>query len=381
MIRLELGVPLATTSANTRKGRTPILRVLCFVSSQLGAGHGTPKRAMGMLISLLATLPSIARAAEADAARTVVVVYEPRAEAVSQRLRQEIEALGFQVDLKLESSPELPLEALALDARAVAAIRVKPLDAGGVEMTVLDRATGKTVHRELTRVVAADPAGEELIATRTVELFRASLMELNADHPSRGEVRPSQPVVALVHREEELQVRGRSGTLSLAAGPALLLMPEWRPSVQFWVEAAWVSKSGFGLSAAVFSPLSAAHLTEQEGAVELSATSYRLAAVWDSDSDSARVSARLSAGWSLASVSARGDASSPYVGLQADALAWSPWLGASGRLHISNHVALLAQVSGALALPRETIRFAGRDVADFARPACWLGFGPELSWP
>src|SRR5450755_1368167 len=293
MIRRELGVPLATTSANTRKGRTPILRVLCFVSSQLGAGHGTPKRAMGMLISLLATLPSIARAAEADAARTVVVVYEPRAEAVSQRLRQEIEALGFQVDLKLESSPELPLEALALDARAVAAIRVKPLDAGGVEMTVLDRATGKTVHRELTRVVAADPAGEELIATRTVELFRASLMELNADHPSRGEVRPSQPVVALVHREEELQVRGRSGTLSLAAGPALLLMPEWRPSAQFWVEAAWVSKTGFGLSAAVFSPLSAARLTEQEGAVELWATSYRWAAVWEFDSNGARASARL----------------------------------------------------------------------------------------
>ena len=123
----------------------------------------------------------------------MVVVFEPHTEAMSQRLRQEIEALGFEVDLKREESSFASLESLALEARAVAAIRVHPLQAGGVEMTVLDRATGKTVHRELAKVDAVDAAGDELVATRTVELFRASLMELNADHPSRGAVRPSPP--------------------------------------------------------------------------------------------------------------------------------------------------------------------------------------------
>ncbi len=323
----------------------------------------------------------VADAAESDPARTVVVVFEPHAEAVSQRLSQEIEALGFQVELKLEASPALPLEALALDARAFAAIRVKSLDAGGVEMTVLDRATGKTVHRELSRVTAADPAGEELIATRTVELFRASLLELNADHPSRGDVPPSPPVEALVHHEAELQVRQRSGTLSLTAGPSLMLMPEWRPSVQLWLEAAWASKAGLGIDAALQSSLSAAHLADREGSVDLQATSYRLGAVWDFDSDGARISGRLSAGWSLATLSVRGNASSPYVGLRADVLSWAPWASATGRVRVSNHLAILAELSGALALPREKVRFAGRDVADFERPACSLALGPELSWP
>lgn len=345
-------------------------------------GHLETARRMARIVGLLVcSLPGVARASDADGARTVVIVFEPHTEAVSQRLRQEIEAMGFDVDLKSEPSPGASLESLALGRRAIAAIRVKPLDAGGVEMTVLDRATGKTVHRELPRVSASDPAGEELVATRTVELFRASLMELSADHPARGEVRASQPVEALVQHDEERQLRERSGVLSLAAGPALSIMPEWRPSAQFWVEASWISSTGVGLSTAVFSPLSPARLTRDEGSVDLLATTYRVGVTWDSNADADRVSARLSAGWSLTTLSLRGDASSPYVGLQADLVAWSPWLSVGGRVRLTNHVAVLAQLTGAIALPREAIRFAGREVGDFGRPALSAAVGPELSWP
>jgi hypothetical protein len=326
-------------------------------------------------------LPSLACATESDGASTVVIVFEPHAESVSRRLRQEIEALGFQVNLKPESSPEASLEDLALDIGAVAAIRVKPLAAGGVEMTVLDRATGKTVHRDLARVTAADPAGEELIATRTVELFRASLIELSAPHPARGEVPVSQPVKALVSHEQDRQLRQRAGVISLSAGPALLLMPALGSSLQLWLQAAWISRSGVGLTAELFSPLSPARLSATEGSGEVRGTSYRLGVLWAPSASDARFAARISAGWSLVSLSVRGAANSPYLGREDDFLTSAPWLSLSGRLGISSHLALLFQVSGWLSLPRATIRFADREVGDFARPAGLASIGPEVSWP
>lgn len=305
---------------------------------------------------------------------------ETHTEAVSQRLRQEIEALGFQVEVQPETAPLRSLEAVADEAGAMAAIRVKSLQAGGVEMTVLDRVTGKTVHRELARASDSNPADGELVATRTVELFRASLMELGAAHPARGDVAASPPARALAQDGQQQQSR-RAGTLSLAVGPALLLMPEWRPSAQLWIAAYWLSRAGFGVNAAAFATLSSAHLAGAEGTVDLTTGIYRLGATWAVRSESCVFCVRLSAGWSLTTLRLRGAASPPYVATQAEHLVWAPWLSASGQLRLSAHFALLAEVSGALALPPETVRFAGREVANFANPALLLALGPELSWP
>ena len=327
----------------------------------------------------LAFFPRVARASQAEP-RTVVIMAETHTEAVSQRLRQEIEALGFQVEVQPETAPLRSLEAIAEEAGAMAVIRVKSLLAGGVEMTVLDRVTGKTVHRELARASESNPADRELVATRTVELFRASLMELSADHPTRGAVTASPPVQALVQRDQQQRAR-RAGTLSLAVGPALLLMPEWRPSAQLWIAASWLSRSGFGVNAVAFATLSAAHVAGAEGETDLTTGIYRLGASWAVRPESCVFCARFSAGWSLMTLRLRGTANPPYVATQAERVVWAPWLSASGQLHLSAHLALLVEVSGALALPTETVRFAGREVANFANPALLVALGPELSWP
>ena len=332
-------------------------------------------------IASASALPRAARATQEPQDNVVVIVYESHATTVSRRLRQEIEALGFLVELKRAGSEPLSLEALAMVSGAVAAIRVQPLAEGGVEMTVLDRATGKTVHRDLLRVAAGDPAGEELIATRTVELLRASLLELNSDHPSRGDAPLSAPVVAMARHEQERGLRRRSGAIFVGVGPALLLMPGFRPSWQFALRAAWVSAAGFGLSAELFSPLSAARFAEPEGSVEARATSYRLGALWALGSSEAPISGAVGAGWSLSTLSARGNASAPYVGTQDDFVVWAPWLSLGGRVRLAEHFALWVQSSGSLAVPRATLRVADRATADFARPAWLLSFGPELSWP
>jgi len=333
-------------------------------------------RALGLLAVFLGPA---AFAADAEP-RTVVIMSEPKAEAASQRLRQEIEALGFRVEVKPETTPVRSLEAVAEEAHALAAIRVQPLHAGGVEMTVLDRVTGKTVHRELGGASESDLAGDELVATRTVELFRASLMELSADHPARGDVPAAPPVRALVRHDQE-QASRNAGSVSLALGPALLIMPDFRPSTQLWLSASWLSSSGFGVRGAAMTSLSPAHVEGPEGAVDLTSRSYRLGVTWAYRPHTSRWSAQLSAGWSLTTLSLSGTASPPYVASQADHLAWGPWLGAGGQLRLSEHLGLVAELSGALSVPNQTIRFAGREVADFARPGFVAALGPELSWP
>jgi hypothetical protein len=335
------------------------------------------------LPALVVLWASAARAEsqELATARSVVIVFEPRTRAVSERLRQEIEAMGFQVLLQPESEQALSLEQIAANGTAIAAIRVKPLEAGGVAMTVLDRATGKTVHRELARASASDPAGEELVATRTVELFRASLMELEADHPARGDLRPPEPIRARLRQEASERVRERSGALSLAGGPALLVMPSWQPSPQFWLAASFSARSGLGLSAALLSPLGPARLSRSEGSVDVRATTYRLGLTFDTAEPSQSLSARLSAGWSLTTASASARASSPYIGLQSDFVTTGPWLAAAGRIALTSQLALTLECSALFALPRQTLRFAEREVGDFAQPALFAALGPELSWP
>src|SRR5688500_19694357 len=149
-----------------------------------------PERVRVFVLSLwlIIGLCSSARAASAgEADSALVILIDPGSPALARRLEEEIETLELSVKVVREVDPKQPLEDLARSARAVAAIRVTQAGAGVVEMTIVDRATGKTVSRRLAIATPADPASAELGATRTVELVRASLMELSAPPPARGD--------------------------------------------------------------------------------------------------------------------------------------------------------------------------------------------------
>jgi hypothetical protein len=106
-----------------------------------------------------------------------------------------------------------------------------------------------------------------------------------------------------------------------------------------------------------------------------------LGLIWQPTLSAAPLSLRASAGWSLTSLNVRGEAAATFVGLSLEHTTWGPWLGAGVRWRVAPHVSLVGELSAALALPSETIRLAGRPVADFARPALSVGLGPELTWP
>src|SRR5216683_1126525 len=133
-----------------------------------------------VFLSVFACLAGLVSQARAESApRMVVMIVDPGVFPLSRRLGQEIESLGLVVKLVPADASHSPsLEDAALTAGAVAAIRIAPMGGGDVDMTILDGVTGKTVSWKLVAATTVEPAAGELIATRTVELLRASLMEI-----------------------------------------------------------------------------------------------------------------------------------------------------------------------------------------------------------
>lgn len=347
-------------------------------------------RAALILAFLLAFSGSRARARDGGSA--VLVLVEPGTTSLSRRLREEIESLGLRVEL-LPDRRDSSLEAQAREAGAVAAIRVAPVRGGAVQMSIVDRATGKIVHRKLAIASHTDPAAAELIATRTVELLRASLMELSAAHPPRGEIEVTPAVRQLVAASpgtpgdaEELAGTTDRGSgiqkFSFAAGPALVYSAHWQPGIHAAAGVTWSLTERLALAAGLALPVTAAELSVNEGQVELRATHYRLGAAVALGPARAVVSARLLAGIAVNRLELDGAASSPeYVGEDDDVLVASPWVGAALRLRLSRNLAVLGEVVTSIALPRTTIRVAGRELHDWGRPAVWATTGLELSWP
>jgi hypothetical protein len=297
---------------------------------------------------------------------------------LSHRLQDEIESLGLGVTVVAEPQPPEPLEATARAARAVAAIRVTQSGTGAVEMTIVDRTTGKTVSRRLSIATPSDPAAAELIATRTVELLRASLMELAAEHPTRGDVTVTPEIEALKPRLEP----ARQGTLSLALGPALAYSQSLGTAWNAWAALTFVTRDQIGVTAQLSLPVTVARLQSDEGEVAVSASVLRLGAVLQLGTDAAPLIGRFQAGLALARLAVSGTADAPaYVGAHDDLLAWGPWIGAAVRPRLSTHFSAVFAADAGLSFPRTVIRSAGREVTTWGRPLVTGVAGLEVTWP
>ena len=249
-------------------------------------------------------------------------------------------------------------------------------------MTILDRVTGKTVHRELTVSTPADPAAAELIATRTVELLRASLMELASPHPPRGEVPVTAEVRALAPPPTMTAAPARRfGIISVAAGPAVLYSPEWRAGGDLVAGLTWMATSRFGVEGSVLVPLVPARVSTAEGHAELAVTLCRLGGVVRWGPRSSPVAVRSVAGLALGSLAFEGAAQAPYAGVRDHLWSWSPYLGSGLGWQVAPSFGLRADVAVGVDASHTVVRFAGREVADWGRP--WLAGSAalELSWP
>jgi hypothetical protein len=320
----------------------------------------------------------LARATDDRPERASVLLVDPAMPALSKRLREEIESLGLAVTVLPERDPTEPLEVRAREYGAVAAIRVTRSGSGSIEMTIADRTTGKTTTRRLDIVISSDPASAELVATRTVELLRASLMELSADHPARGDVPVTAEIEALA--PEPLSTGERALSIALALGPALAVERSSGASVRAWASATGLARSGLGVTLQVTLPVTPARIESSEGRVEVDASVLELAGVFHHSWQPVPLATRFRAGILLSRLAVSGAANSPYVGVREDVFAWGPWLGAGVHWELTRNLGVVVAGDAAFAFPRTVIRSAGRPIATWGRPAGTGRFGLEWTW-
>jgi hypothetical protein len=332
---------------------------------------------LARLIGCLLAVSWLTVARAEGSPKTVVMVVDPTPIPLALRLRQEIESLGFVVKWVPSDPAQLPsLEQEAKAASAVASIRIAPMGGSDVDMTIFDQITGKTVRWKLV-AATADLGSSELIATRSVELLRASLMEMAARQsrtpaPSPERRDPSPPRVSDPPRE-------RPEHLSLLVGPGASYSRDFRPGIHVLSRLTWMPFFSAGLSASVLAPLVPARLAAGEGTVELFASVYSLGAVLEVTRRRAPVSVRVTAGGGVGRLLFRGVAGPGYSSAWDHAVVALPSLGVTARFPLSSHVRLFADVTSAAAFPRTVIRLAGREAAEWGRPVLSFALGLELS--
>lgn len=133
-----------------------------------------------------------ARADAADSTRIIVVMDRP-AQSLATRIATELGTMGFEAVVVLVDG-EAPegLPDITRREQGVAGARIV-LSSDTVRLWLLDRTTGKTLMRELERDTTTQ---EARLAVHTVELLRASLLELELPDAPQGELRASQSLLA-----------------------------------------------------------------------------------------------------------------------------------------------------------------------------------------
>ncbi len=319
----------------------------------------------------------VAGGTEPAHAPTVVLVTNHADAPIVPRLRAELVALGMQVEEEDRVEGELlprDLSETARRHRAIAAFRLR-LTEGTVEIWVADRVTGKVVLREVVHR-GSDNIDDMLVVLRAVELLRGSLMELEAPHPSRGELKPT-PEVRVVTGYPEAKER-----FSLLLGPAVMVMsgvPLVAPGAT--AELGYRPVPHFGLRVGTGAALSPARLHDSAGTVELIPRWLEIGATWLPLDPAYSLRPMLGLGIALLETSLRGFPKPSYTGSSRSVLepAATACLGLGYRL--SRNILLGVRTWGALERRSTTILVAGHPAAERGRLTGAGTLGLEAVWP
>ena len=329
----------------------------------------------------LLLLSLMTRQAQADTppAGTILLVVDERAGALATRVAAELEALGFSVRSQTREPRPAELATEARRAGAFAAIGIGPTAEGTVEITVLDRVTGKTLRREVLGRSLTDPTTRELVALRASELLRASLMEIEAPHPPRGELPPT-PIVARVAVAPET-IRRPDRRLRLGAESGVLVAPglSATPLLQAALGVRVVERLELG--ATLGSQLTASGRVFDEGRIE--ATARWLGAgpkiLLLPRRDTSNVALGLEAQLTLLGLSASGFAAdATHRGQSQFVWALASTLGLDSKIRVHKQLWWAIKPSLGFAFSELSLRADGRDVRIWGRPWLQCSTGVEV---
>ncbi len=133
---------------------------------------------------------------------TVLIAKNTQLSGFEYRIKAELESTGFTVemfdmDFREDTQRIVDLRAHAHNAAAAIICR---LSAGNVEIWIADKVTNKTVLRKVA--IPQDEDAESFVAISTVELLRASLLEIHTVSELTGTVPPTKEIEQLIAPRE-----------------------------------------------------------------------------------------------------------------------------------------------------------------------------------
>jgi hypothetical protein len=322
-----------------------------------------------------------------SAAPVVVLLTTGQDDPVAMQARAELSSLGFRVvvvNAESERPSRAELEVAARKNSAVAAIRIVP-QLTGAEVWVSDRVTGKTLLREVILAEGERERRAEVLAVRSVELLRASLLEVGSRLPERGQVAPPRSVEQLARRDRAAVTEPGaheppSGVMSV--GPAMVWSPGGMPAL-FGIALAARARVAprVEIGGGGFVPTLPGRVCEDEGCASVTLGIVGAELEIHLASDGAALRPKLGASVGLAWMRMAGDANAPFSERTEDLFGLATSAHAGLELSLGSNLALEAELGAGLVTPRYRMQFAGRDAASFGRPYLLGSLSLEVALP
>jgi len=347
-----------------------------------------------LLVGLLAsTLPAPAVASEAD---SIVLVHDAGQELLTLRLRDELHALGWLVVEISEDGEREPLDALAERVHAFAGVHVDR--SGELELWV-SPVTGPAFREELH----VDTADAEVAALRAVEVLRTRFLELGLTPPAETDPRaaktaPGSRDASAPPPQSRMPPQPGETTPNPPSGPDVARSsPTPRPPLWIGIApGAAASPGGLGsypmaalelriLTATRWSfggrallPLLGRTVDAPQGSADVRWGLLEARAEYSVVPERSAVDLALMGGLGAVLVQMEGSAQRPYAGRSDAVVALAASAGTALSLPLSRSWALRAELTGGMAMPRPTVRFAGETAASWGRPFGVATLGVEV---
>jgi hypothetical protein len=317
--------------------------------------------------------------AESGATLVAIVTAEPTS-SLTRRVRAELQGIGLDVIVLKPpdegSASRAPLERAARSVGAIAAVRLIASSEGKVEVWVADRVTGKAVVRELD--ASESGASDAAVAIGSVELLRASLMELHTSEAPHGDAPASAKIESLALPTTPPREPPRLG-LRVGAGADLGvrgLGPSAEADIGVWVRIA----SRFGARVVGLSSLSPSRVETPSGAVETRSLVLGAMAEYAFADVAGPWVPSVSLGLAAARVSTTGTAIPPFVSASEAAWSAAPLGGLGMAWAFATDLRLRADGLVAWALPAVHVSTPTTEVGGWGNPAVVVSLGVEVLW-
>jgi hypothetical protein len=330
------------------------------------------RRAMIFPLVALTTL-LVTRPSRAESALVVLVRPSAQSAVVSEaltRIRGELIADGFEVSIVDAPPGADPASVLRQADQHTGAAATLGLflraDASAADLWVIDALTSKTVVRSVEMTKAPTASVPEVLARRSVELLRASLLEILVDAQKRPADKPAPRTQAsrwvaqaLEPQRSNWGVEAGAQVLAGFGGVGGAVMPVGRVRVAVSERfAARLTVSGLGTRPRVATAEGTATVSQEVGLLELIGEIAPRS--WLSPS--------VSLGAGAYHIGVDGNAASPYAGLEGGRFVFAADAGAGLALSLTSSFALSLEGHAILVTPRPVIRFLQVETAEIRTP-------------